>query len=159
MPKTIADRFHKLEAGVGEHIRRYLRAEEGAREALAGVRKETRRFIRKAWRGPATESHKDAVRYTQLGIAHYNAGEYADAEERFRRAVEMDPKYARAHYDLGNTCYKRGHLTEAVTAWREAIDAAPRSEIADSAREKLLLMGHGKDGLVDTIKEQMLHRR
>lgn len=159
MHRTRKERFDLLKASIAASIRGYFQGEHSLHESTHEVRKAIRKFLKKTLGGPDTKEHKEANRYTKRGAALYNEGEYRDAEEQFRCAVEMDPHYARAHYYLGNTFYKRGRLTEAVTAWKHAIDAEPNSDVADSAREKLLVVGHGEDGLISTIKEQMLHRK
>lgn len=159
MHRSNRERFQEMRADVVRHLRAWFRAEEDAKTARRAIRKSFRRFYTKATQGHATHEHKEANRYTRQGAEHYNSGNYRDAEEVFQRAVALDPGYARAHYYLGNTYYRRGRLTEAVTAWKHAIDAQPQSEVADDAREKLLIVGHGEEGILSTIKDQMLHRR
>jgi spermidine synthase len=42
-----------------------------------------------------------------------------------RKATELDPKYAQAHFNLGDAFYSRGRVPEALAQWREGLRAEP----------------------------------
>jgi serine/threonine-protein kinase len=44
----------------------------------------------------------------------------------FRKATELDPKYANAHYSLGNALKAKGDLEEAIRCYRTALDLHPK---------------------------------
>jgi tetratricopeptide (TPR) repeat protein len=158
MGKSLQERTLELRDGLVRHVRAYFRAEESLAAALEGIFKACHHFLRRISAKAPDHNRKHAVHWVKKGVEYYNTHEWMEAERQFQRAIEHDPTYARAWAYLGNTCYHRGRLTEAVTAWNRAIEAEPRSDAAAMAREKLLTVGHGAEGLVATIKEQMRAR-
>jgi tetratricopeptide (TPR) repeat protein len=56
-----------------------------------------------------------------VGRLDYDDGQYATAVEGFRRALELDPRFMKAHDNLG-LCYEAlGRFDEALRSWEEAI--------------------------------------
>ena len=51
-----------------------------------------------------------AAAHINLGTLHYNRQEYALAEKHYRRAIEIDPRYALAYFDLGNVLDETGRV-------------------------------------------------
>jgi tetratricopeptide (TPR) repeat protein len=47
--------------------------------------------------------------------------DYGAAIACFRRAIELDPKYTTAHYNLGIALYGKGQMDEAIASYRKAI--------------------------------------
>ena len=60
-----------------------------------------------------------------LGVALGELGEFAEAEQAFRRALKVKPTYAEGHFNLGKALHKLGRLDEALRAFERAyaIDA------------------------------------
>ena len=46
--------------------------------------------------------------------------------ENHRRAIEIDPKYSKAYYNLGNALKKTGNLKGAVENYRRSIEIDPK---------------------------------
>jgi len=67
----------------------------------------------------------DASFWLTLGEAHLAGGQVGDAEEAFRKAVALDAGLASAHYGLGYLLQLRNRLTEAIQAYRRAVDIDP----------------------------------
>lgn len=63
--------------------------------------------------------------YVNMGWASYNKGDYMDALESFKKAVEMNPEYPVAYYDAGLTYEKMNNMQDAVGAYQMAIKKAP----------------------------------
>ena len=53
------------------------------------------------------------------------AEDLARATKDFRKAVELDPKYASAHNGLGVSLSKSGDIDGAIAAWKKAVELKP----------------------------------
>lgn len=51
--------------------------------------------------------------FTGLGVVEYHSGNYAEAKAALRRALEINPKYAEAHFNLGLVLLENQELGEA----------------------------------------------
>lgn len=67
----------------------------------------------------------------------YELGEYAEAVTHLKRAIELTPDLADAHYWLGRTYLKMGRRDQAVPAFQEAVNRSPASEAGIKSREHL----------------------
>ncbi len=71
------------------------------------------------------------------GVDRFNAGELAAATSAFEAVLEVDPDFAKAHYQLG-LCYASGSDTEKAKASLERfLELAPDDPDAAAAREML----------------------
>ena len=52
---------------------------------------------------------------------HYNRRDWAEAERCYRRALEVEPGYALAYFNLGNLCDERGDAEGAQTCYEKAL--------------------------------------
>ncbi len=55
-----------------------------------------------------------AAAHINLGTLYYNRQEYALAERHYRSAIQIDPRYALAYFDLGNVLDETGRVEEAI---------------------------------------------
>jgi len=62
---------------------------------------------------------------SDLGGCYYQEGRLEDAEQWFRFAIQQDPTFVGAHYNLINALMKHGHLAEARQAIAVAEKLAP----------------------------------
>ena len=62
-----------------------------------------------------------------LGLARFQAGDDARAEEDFRRALERNPSYPDLHYYVALLCERTGRPRDAAAALEQALAAAPAS--------------------------------
>jgi tetratricopeptide (TPR) repeat protein len=60
-----------------------------------------------------------------LGNALADQGRYAEAVEHYRRALEINPDSAEAHYNLGNALALQGKYAEAIKHFRKALQIRP----------------------------------
>ena len=76
---------------------------------------------------------EDATALFNLGANYWNKKEFAKAEEYFRRATEVDPKFAMAWKNLGFALVNMGRTAEAAGALNRYLELEPgapdRSEI------------------------------
>jgi tetratricopeptide (TPR) repeat protein len=56
-------------------------------------------------------------------------GDYDAAIACFRKAIELDPTYAQAHYNLGNALRGQGKVDEAIASYRKAIELDPKTAL------------------------------
>lgn len=52
---------------------------------------------------------------------HLRKGEFVEAEERYREAIEEDPEDMRLLYNLGICLYRQGKYTDAITVFQQAL--------------------------------------
>ncbi|HEV7476210.1 MAG TPA: tetratricopeptide repeat protein, partial [Burkholderiales bacterium] len=68
---------------------------------------------------------RNPIYLNNLGVVLGELGEFAQAEQAFRRALKAKPAYAEGHFNLGKALHKLGRLDEALRAFERAyaIDA------------------------------------
>jgi Tfp pilus assembly protein PilF len=84
----------------------------------------------------AREAGPTPALLAELALAENAAGEKASAEKSLTAAIKLDPKYATAHYLLGNLLAARGAFKEAVTHFDRALKLEPTAPFAGDARTK-----------------------
>ena len=77
----------------------------------------------------------------EAGRVAYEAGEVADAEEAFRRALDKESEHEEARYRLGILLRVTGKRDEALELLREV--AAAKGELAERAQEAIERMERG----------------
>lgn len=70
----------------------------------------------------------DGVLLHDYGVALSAAKQYAEAEPHFRRAIELEPYFATAYYNLAVALDRQEKFSEAREAYREFLKRAPRRE-------------------------------
>lgn len=83
------------------------------------------------------------VAYANLGWAYLNLSRPREAEESYRTAIQLQPKFAQAHYFLGVVLDRQGRKDEAKAAFRTARDLDPDSPFGRKAEDLLKTMGEG----------------
>ncbi len=92
----------------------------------AGKEEESGRIARRA----AELAPDDAESQYLAGCDHQRLGDTARAEACYRRALELNPRYFRAHNNLGLLLADRGDLSGAVAHFRRATEL--RSDFAEA---------------------------
>jgi eukaryotic-like serine/threonine-protein kinase len=72
-------------------------------------------------------------------------GKHAEATALYRKAIELDPKYAATYYKLGSAMHSQGKLEEAATLNRKAIELDPQISVPHINLSDILLR-QGKPG-------------
>jgi tetratricopeptide (TPR) repeat protein len=57
-----------------------------------------------------------------VGLSHFNLGNFDEAREYYDRALDENPDYARAYNSIGNIYYEEGDYDEALEMYEAAID-------------------------------------
>lgn len=79
--------------------------------------------------------------YYNRGDLYYDQGDFERAMEEYRRALAVEPDYARAHFKLGKALQQIGRAEDAKREFDEVLRLAPpRSELA---REVEMLLNPG----------------
>lgn len=149
MAKKVRERVQGYSFALRETWDRFRQEDIGAVAACQEAWAETRKLFYRLNKGETSHNRKQAIELVKRGMTKYNTKNYAEAEELFRRAIGKDAGYGRAHAYLGNTLYKLRRLTDAISCWNKAIEVEPNSDAADLAKEKLLAVNKGDDGLLD----------
>lgn len=71
------------------------------------------------------EPERVPLAYNNLGIVLEERGRSDEAIACFRKALILDPYYAKAHNNLGNAYYRRGLLDDAIREYRIALSLKP----------------------------------
>ncbi len=66
-----------------------------------------------------------ATRYLEKGEEYFHQGRFAEAIAEYKRAVESDPGFAKAHIFLGDAYFQAGNFREAIVHYDEAIKLDP----------------------------------
>jgi len=83
------------------------------------------------------------VAYANLGWAYLNLDKVREAEESYRAAIQLQPKFSQAYYFLGVVLDREGRKDEAKAAFRSARDLDPDSPFGRKAVDILRTMGEG----------------
>ena len=74
---------------------------------------------------------------TQRGLTFLNAGNVADAQRRFREALNRDINYAPAHYWLGISLLQSDSRSEAADSFNKYLQLEVNGDFSNEAREHL----------------------
>lgn len=90
--------------------------------------------------------------YLTLGILQQKNNQ-ADAENSFKKAIELDPKSASAQLMLGSYYQARGRWSDAEPLFRSAITSDPSNPGARGAMARLYLAEGKKDQAIDFLRQ------
>jgi len=71
------------------------------------------------------QGFKDHRVFSNYGVILKNLGKLKEAELSYRKAIEIKPDFAEAHYNLGITLKGLGKLQDAELSYRKAIELNP----------------------------------
>jgi tetratricopeptide (TPR) repeat protein len=90
------------------------------------------------WRAAlAANSHSWQV-HNNLGSFLFEQGRVDEAMVHFKRAVEIEPGYARAQYNLAGVLNEKGQVDEAITHFQRALEIQPGYSMAHYQRGEIL---------------------
>lgn len=73
----------------------------------------------------------DAMSWFQAGVAYAGLRQLAEAVSAYERAVDLDPNYAIAMFDLGGAYWNLGEHDKALKTWVDASERFPDDEHVD----------------------------
>jgi tetratricopeptide (TPR) repeat protein len=140
---------------VAKHATWVVKREESIGEAIAGIRKDSRKLAKTVKSGTPSSGGKYARKLTEEARHAYNEHRYDEAEELLRSAIVEDTNYALAYTYLGHTLYKKNRVEEAIRYWTKATMVDPDSEAAQKAQRKIQVIAKQNSKMNAWIAEYM----
>lgn len=103
-------------------------------------RKDTVRAEEMYQKFSAAEPTKAAVSFYNIGVIAWNENRAKDAVQYYRKAVEIDPKYAAAHRELARALMGRQDFQGALKHFQEYLRLDPRAPDAREIRDNIALL-------------------
>ena len=72
-----------------------------------------------------TEYLIDAKTFYNLGLVYSQAGLYSKAEEKFKYALYLNPKYDKAYHELGYLYFTQGKYDDTIEQWNKILEIEP----------------------------------
>lgn len=95
---------------------------------------------------------RDAEGWHLLAVAHLDADRFDEAERCCRRVLEIEPRHARAHANLGALLQRRGADDDAARHYRESVAADPRLAPPRFSLAVLLLAGGRRGEAIEEMR-------
>jgi tetratricopeptide (TPR) repeat protein len=92
--------------------------------------------------GCKTDPEVAKRRYLESGQRYFDKGQFAEATIQYRKALQIDPRYADAYYHLGLADLKLREWQEAYKAFNQLILVDPANVKAHTELFSLYLSGH-----------------
>ncbi len=73
---------------------------------------------------------QDAQIYYKNGYEYFIQGNYEKAEQYYKKAIELNPDFEKAHYWLGKVYKQTGAYSQAVEQWKEVLRINPKNQYA-----------------------------
>jgi Flp pilus assembly protein TadD len=88
----------------------------------------------------------------QLGLMHYEGGEFYDAAQAFRRASRLRPERYEPHYDIGMVYEAVGHFPQAIREYQAALELAPdQVEVTENLAMCYIACGTDTDEALELV--------
>jgi tetratricopeptide (TPR) repeat protein len=93
--------------------------------------------------------HRSVLRYNRAQVFDMT-GRHEDALTDFRAVMELDPRFAEHHFNIGNVLRKLGRHEEALESYRRALPLTPpMPEVHYNIADTLLELGDDEGALAD----------
>ena len=79
----------------------------------------------------------DAMSWFQVGVAYADQGKTVEAIDAYERALELDPEYDHALFNLGGTHWDAGDKLTAIRIWKEAVGRWLDHELSTKLRQNM----------------------
>ncbi len=155
MINAISKHSGQCVGGIKGEISRWKGGEISFSECRAACVRHIKELWQELGKPPLTEQRKKSIHYLHVGIRLYNSKRFEEALYAFKQALNMDPRYSRAHLYYGNAQYKLRNPEEAIASWEFAIRVEPDSDAATKARDKLATLRSKNQQALHDIKEHL----
>lgn len=65
-----------------------------------------------------------------LGLVYVNQNKLAEAENEYKKEIEINPNYDNAYYNLGLLHWQQKRYNEAVSNWKKTLEINPSYNVA-----------------------------
>jgi len=90
------------------------------------------------WVLAAAEKHQpDAISWFQVAICREKMGNIVEAETAYEKAIQLNPNYPEAWFNLGGLYWNQKVSQKAIATWKEAMDKFPGHELCKRVRDLL----------------------
>lgn len=98
-------------------------------------------------------------KYLDSGEKYFAEAKYREASIQYLNAIQIDPRFAQAHYDLSQAYLKQGDSQRAFQELLRTVDLAPDNYRAHTDLANLLDTVRNPDGsaVEDTLKQAKIH--
>ena len=79
----------------------------------------------------------DSMSWFQVAVASENVGKIDEAIRAYRKALELDPNYDLAMFNLGGVHWNAGQIHDAIDVWTAAIQRFPDHALATKLRDDI----------------------
>jgi len=93
----------------------------------------------------ATKHQPDALSWFQVAIAREGTRDIEGCKVAYRRALELDPDYAAAMFNLGGILWNSGDKHGAIAVWSKALGQFPNDPLAERLRREFSPLFDGFD--------------
>jgi lipopolysaccharide biosynthesis regulator YciM len=93
---------------------------------------------------------------TEIGLAALKQKDQAEAARRFAAAIELDPKNAPAHLNLGDVRFHQGDAPGACAAWERLVETAPDRAYLAFSRLEAAYPQRGEPGRFPALCRQLI---
>jgi len=69
--------------------------------------------------------YNDKNIYGNLGLCYMKMGDYPRAEEEFKYAIYLDPRFTQAYSDLGLLYFEKENYDESIDQWKKILEIEP----------------------------------
>ncbi len=90
------------------------------------------------WVLAAAEKHQpDAMSWLQVAICHEKIGNIMEAIVAYEKAIELNPNYPEAWFNLGGLYWNQRATQKAMVIWKEAMGKFPEHELCERVKDLL----------------------
>jgi cellulose synthase operon protein C len=109
-------------------------------------------IIAMAVAGCSRDPNVRKAKYFQSGVRYLEKDQLREADIEFQNALQIDPRFADAHFQLSQAYLKQGYWSGAYQELLRTVDLAPQNVKALTDLSKLLLAGHKFEDAHDRAK-------
>lgn len=116
-------------------------------------------FIATLFSGCSRDPNVRKQKYLESGDRYFGKAKYREAAIQYSNALQVDPRFAAAHYQLGETYLKLGDIPRAFQELSRTIDLAPDNYRARIDVANLLVAARNPDGSTNDeyLKQARVH--